>query len=207
MSSKATLGHLEWCPREVLELERWNERDQGKGEQDRQAAHLKRLLACTILLRNAGHMSPLSPQPSEDDFFLETSVASVIRLFRSAVALGSFCERPALAFNLWLYRAQPYPRLRPFVAVSSALLGIVISTSRGDANFRHRLLAWGDAIEASCRAKLGAEVESERWLVGLNSYQNCSGDSELWFDTMRHIALQRDATAPLLSWIETHPSR
>jgi hypothetical protein len=47
------LGLLAWNPREVLELERWNE---PTDDESMPASHLKRLMACTILLRNVGHL-------------------------------------------------------------------------------------------------------------------------------------------------------
>jgi hypothetical protein len=204
MSSTPPLGNLEWCPREVLELERWNDPDKEEHEQHRELCHIKRLFACTILLRNAGHMNSDSMRLSEHDFFLETSGASVARLLRSASALGGAFLRSALAFTLWLYRAQPYPRLRPFVALASALLAILASHAPSETDKEQRLLAWVDGVEADCRATVGKDVESETWLVGLNSYEAREEHRALWYDMMRQLASQRPASSAILSWVQTH---
>jgi hypothetical protein len=205
--STPTLGQLRWCPREVLELERRSEPDEiGEAQDDHRAAHLKRLFACTILLRNAGHMSPSPVRLSEDDYFLETSAASVMRALRSAVALGAFCYRPALAFTMWLYEAQPYSRLRPFAALSAALLGIVMSESDAESGSEARLLSWVDQVEESCRIALGREVGSDRWMIGLNTYQDLR-ERKLLLDTIRLISVLRKKQAiagALATWANVH---
>lgn len=208
ISSTPTLGDLGWRPREVLELERWSQPDEvGKTEDDYRAAHVKRLFACTILLRNAGHMSPSPVRLSEDDYFLETSAASVIRALRSAVALGALCYRPALAFNMWLYEAQPYSRLRPFVALSAALLGIAMTESDAEFGSETRLLSWVDQVEESCRIALGTDIGSDRWMIGLNTYQDCLRERKLLLDTIRLISMLRGKQAiagALATWADAH---
>ena len=64
------LGSLPWCPRVVLELERWTEPDEAQGNRrpSGKRGHRKRLLACVILLRNAAYISRRDVL-SQGDFF------------------------------------------------------------------------------------------------------------------------------------------
>ena len=75
LGDRPLLGLLPWHPLEVSELERWTT-PRCEGE------HLKRLLACTILLRNVGYV----PDPSET-FFVQESASTLLRLADSAIAL------------------------------------------------------------------------------------------------------------------------
>src|SRR5580700_338580 len=71
LAPNPTLGLLPWCPREVLQLERWNEPDSGSPDRppSDERGHLKRLLACVILLRNGAYVTgPFGL--SEEDYFL-----------------------------------------------------------------------------------------------------------------------------------------
>ena len=81
-------GLLPWWPREVLELERWSNPDRAylDSAPDGERGHLKRLLACLILLRNGAHLSE-AHRHSEEEFFLQTSSASLVRFTGSALAL------------------------------------------------------------------------------------------------------------------------
>src|ERR1700679_3868146 len=106
------LGLPPWHPREVLELERWSEPDEESphGPPSGDRGHLKRLLACEILLRNGAYVN--GPYDlSEEDFFLQTSAATLLQLTASALALG--IPDVALGFVLWLFEAQPHPGVRP----------------------------------------------------------------------------------------------
>ena len=70
LTAHPPLGMLPWCPREVLELERWNDPDHPYMDKPPSGArgHIKRLLACTILLRNGAYVS--GPYGlSDEDFF------------------------------------------------------------------------------------------------------------------------------------------
>ena len=117
LSPRPPLGLLPWWPREVLELERWSEPDRRHDGQppSGERGHLKRLLACTVLLRNAAYVtSRPDPFDFDEEFFLETSAASVVRLTGRALALR--IPGGALGFLLWLFESQPYPGFQPFVA-------------------------------------------------------------------------------------------
>src|SRR5438128_2715846 len=80
-----------------------------------QRRHTKRLMACTILLRNVGHLDN-TQRHSEEEFFIETSAATLLRLTESALAIGGDLPYLAVQFLLWLYRIQPYPMMRAFTA-------------------------------------------------------------------------------------------
>jgi hypothetical protein len=75
-------GAPPWCPREVLELERWGEDD-----------HLRRLFACALLAACLGY-------EEKDSFFLEGGIETLWRLADSAIVLGGVA--PRLALKSWL---------------------------------------------------------------------------------------------------------
>lgn len=185
---------LNWCPREVLELERWQEPSTaGKGniESFEREQHLKRLLACTILLRSAGHQS-LPARLSEEDFFLETSAASLVQLTRSVVTLETGFEQPALAFVLWLFERQSYPRLQPFAAFCALLL-MAAMPGRREADIAP-IFKWVDAVEARCRADIGCD-KSDHWLIGLNGYEDHRKACKRWQDAAQR-AFERQQISP-----------
>gem|GEM_PF-2793375 len=184
---------LNWCPREVLELERWQEPSIAvEGNiKSFEREHLKRLLACTILLRSAGYQSLPAPLSAED-FFLETSAASLVQLTRSVVALESGFERPALAFVLWLYERQSYPRLQPFAAFCALLL-MAAMPERCEADIA-RIYEWADAVEARCRADIGWDI-SDHWLLGLNRYEDDRKPRKRWQDATQR-AFERQQINP-----------
>jgi hypothetical protein len=171
---------LPWCPREVLELDRWNEPDlgyQGKPPSG-ERGQLKRLLACTILLRNGAYVSTQDAL-FEEEFFLKTSATSLVQLTRSGLALG--IPEPALGFILWLFDAQLHPALRPFTAFCA--LALVVAAGFGAASDKEiaEVCDWVDAEEEKSREVLGEEVDSAQWLIGLNSYEGLSDRNEWWF--------------------------
>ena len=180
---------LRWCPREVLELERWEEpADSGEGDAERfQRAHLKRLLACTILLRGASYPA-LVAQLADADFFLETSAASLVQLTRSVFALESGFETSTLAFLLWLYQRQPYPHLQPFVAFCALLFAAALPERR-DVDLA-AIYEWVEAVEARCRLELGRDV-SGNWLSGLNSYEDDTEQRKRWQEATRRAFERR----------------
>ncbi len=188
LSPYPTLGLLPWWPREVLELQRWSEPDQAsEGKRpEGERGHFKRLLACLILLRNVAYISqPYScyEQRYEEDFFLQTSAASVVQFTRSAIAIG--IPKPALGFLLWLVDKQQHPALRPFVAFS--VLVLALSMNLGEQTEHeypeHEIMEifdWVNTEEQCCRAVLGDEVDSSRWLIGLNSYECLRARDDEW---------------------------
>jgi len=167
-------GLLPWCPREVLELERWREPDETHidSPQSGERGHLKRLFACAILLRNGAYVSAQDGL-SEEDFFLQTSAASLDRLTRSAIAIE--VPRLALGFILWLFQVQKHPRLRPFIAFCARVLASAMEF--GDMPERDivQICDWVDDEEKQCRDLLGDDVETEQWLIGLNPYEERHG--------------------------------
>lgn len=172
---------LSWCPREVLELQRWDEPscsssaacDVAHFERE----HLKRLMACAILLRSAGHEA-LSPRLPEKDFFLETSAASLVQMIRSVFALDASYKAPALAFVLWLHERQSYIRLQPFAAFSALLLAATMADQE-EADAR-AICEWVDAVEARSKVAAAGNFESDRWLIGLNSYEDSTVRRGRW---------------------------
>jgi len=195
LRARAPLGLLPWYPREVLELERWN-------EPDGLAGHWKRLLACTILLRNVGHVTVTAI--SDEEFFVETSSPAVIQLVCSAIVVEG--EAPVLATRLllWLYGAQLHPAFRPFVAFGIVLLAAHcrnLSVPRRTRHSKRRpekplsvdiatLSVWMIEVESSARELLGDEVRTEDWLFGLNGYEQ---RRQSWISTAQSILAGDDA--------------
>jgi len=189
LTAHPPLGMLSWFPREVLELERWNTPDQSHLDTPPSGTrgHVKRLLACTILLRNAAYVS--SPRwGGEEDFFLQTSASTLNRLTQSALALQA--PELGLGFMLWLFEIQSHPALRPFTAFCA--LAFAAALGFGEASDQEIIGAcdWVDAEEVRSRAELGKDVDSERWLIGINSYERSQDRQEDW----RFIANQAFGT-------------
>ncbi len=173
MNGLGARGIPPWNPREVLELERWREPDQAyenvppTGER----GHLKRLLACAILLRDAAYVDVA--QYGEEEFFVETSADSVLQLARSCLALGQEPAAAAIGFLQWLFDLQKHPAFRPYVAFS--LLAAAITANAIDADVIE-LYDWVIGVEAAGRAaaiELDWSPVSPAWLVGINSYVGC----------------------------------
>ncbi len=176
------LGFLPWQQSmEVLELERWNNPDSAR-------AHFKRLLACTILLRNVAFVSG---EESDGAFFLETSAATVIQLVRSSIALGSEVSRLTIGFLLWLHNRQTHPMLRPFVSFGVLLLAI----QEGLTNLSETC-AWVEEDEKLARKQLGNDVHSAAWLVGLNYQEDLAEPRRPWVDTFAQVLAARAGQPP-----------
>ena len=191
------LGLLAWNPREVLELERWSEPDRQHGDQppSGQHGHVKRLLACTILLRNAAQVHG-AKHLSDEEFFVETSAATLIQLTRSAIALGGDAPYLAARFLLFVYSSQSHPAFRPFAACGVLLLTAHFATERlSSVNFSE-VCSWVLAVEAQCRVMLGSRVESARWLIGLNGYEDRKGSRGRWADSAKSILERLQKTCP-----------
>jgi hypothetical protein len=184
-----TLGLLPWNPREVLELERWSEPNMPHADlpPTQRHGHLKRVLASTILLRNAGHIA-VPESLSEAAFFVETSAAALIRLTESAIAIGGEWPYLTLQFLLWFYCSQRCAIIRPFTAFSILLL----FTSQHD-RFQESdvvgVCRWCVAVEEFSRAALGSDVASDAWLIGLNTYEDQNGRREIWADVATRVLI------------------
>ncbi len=132
--------------------------------------------------------------PSDDNFFLDTSVSSLIQLTRSAIALRAEAPETALGFMLWVYENQSYPRLRPFAAFCTLLLaaatpGFDRVTDEEAAKIRN----WVDDEEARCRNLLGYDVEPEEWLFDLNGYAGLGGRKGRWRAAAKQVFQQSKA--------------
>jgi hypothetical protein len=191
------LGLLPWNPREVLELERWTEPDQPIADQmpSGERGHFKRLLACTILLRNVGHVH-VGDGMYEEEFFVESSAATVIQLVLSAIALEEDAPEYAARLLLWVYVVQAHPALRPFAAFGVLLLAAHSGPDKLARVNLAGLCSWVLAIEAQCREALGDGVASERWLLGLNIYEKEDGENR-WAHAASSI-LTQEATRDLV---------
>jgi hypothetical protein len=175
LGPKPPLGLLPWCPREVLELGRWEDPDRAYTNQppSRERGHLKRLLACVILLRNGAYVSGRDAL-SEDDLFLQTSAASLNRFTRSAIAIE--VSQRALGFTLWLFQVQPHPGLRAFIAFCSLVLASAMGFGEATEQEIIQICDWVDDEEIQCREVLGDDVDTDRWLIGLNSHEKRRGE-------------------------------
>jgi len=182
------LGLLAWNPREVLELERWSEPETPYRNEppSGQHGHIKRLLACTILLRNAAYIDG-SKHLSEEEFFLETSATTLIQLTRSAIVIGGEAPYLVTRFLLWVYGRQAHPAFRPFAAFSFLLLTAHIGLDRLPSLDLSDVCAWVVAVEAQCREMLGSRVKSECWLIGLNRQEDCKRHRNRWADSAKAI--------------------
>ena len=182
-----TLGLLPWNPREVLELERWSEPDIPTRDlpPTPRHGHLKRALASTILLRNAGHIAD-PERTSEEALFVETSVATLIRLTESALAIGGELPYFTLQFLFWLYCSQRCAIIRPFVAFSILLL-ITAQHDRFQESDIAGVCRWCIAVEKFSRTALGSDVASDAWLIGLRTYEDQNGRREIWADVATRV--------------------
>jgi hypothetical protein len=178
-----TLGLLPWHPLEVLELQRWSEPDQAYTDHPPEGSkgHLKRLFACTILLRNVAFVFR---DDRNGEFFVETSAATVFRLVLSCIALGSQFSQLALGFLLWLHAKQSHPMLRPFVSFGVLLFQIQEDLARA---CLMDTCAWVEAEENSAREQLGRDVHSARWLIGLSYQEDHSERRAPWTDTFAQL--------------------
>jgi hypothetical protein len=182
-----TLGLLPWNPREVLELERWSEPDLPTRDlpPTQRHGHLKRALASTILLRNAGHIAD-PERTSEEAFFIETSAATLIRLTESALAIGGELPYFTLQFLLWLYCSQRCAIIRPFAAFSILLL-LTAQHDRFQESDIADVCTWCIAVEEFSRTALGSDVASDAWLIGLSTYEDRNGRREIWADVASRV--------------------
>jgi hypothetical protein len=185
LAPKPALGLPTWISiGEVLWLEQVSEPADVTG-------HSKRLFGCTILLRNVAFVTP--PEAGEANFFVELQAASVIQLVRSAIVLGSAASRLALGFLLWLHDKQSHPMLCPFVSFGVLLLQIQEDLAPASLV---ETVAWVEAEENSARERLGREVHSERWLVGLHYQEDSRKDRARWTNTLAQAITVRSGQLP-----------
>jgi hypothetical protein len=166
-------------------LERWEE-----PEGDATKGHLKRLFACTILLRNVAFVSN-AEWDREIEFFIAISAATIIQLVRSSVALGGEVPRRAMRFLLWVHAKQGHPILRPFVSFGVLLLQV----QEGPTNLPETC-AWVEEDERLAREQLGDDVHSPKWLVGLNYQEDNLDCQKLWADTFAQVIAARSGQLP-----------
>lgn len=174
LSEAPELGLLPWCPREVLELERWQEPDRSYDDSPPKGrmGHLKRLLACAILLRNAAYICNSNSVADGDTlFFLDTSAATALRLARSAISIGAEAIPLALGFVVWTHSQIDYPFLTPFITFAILLLvgaGSFKRLTDRDSEDLSQILV---NEELRARLSLGEDVNNDKWLTGLNLYE------------------------------------
>jgi hypothetical protein len=179
------LGFLDWYPGEVLELERWEEPQDERG-------HLKRLLACTILLRNAGYLEDASSSTTELVRVVESAIA--LDAMRSPLARrkrgraqrrdpGDDVVKLALRFVHWIReRHQHAPDFRPFATFGVILLAAHAGEAAASGE---ELVALCDSViteEAACREELGSLAPSQQWLTGLSFYEMEERRRARWID-------------------------
>lgn len=200
LSNTPSLGLLPGNPREVLELQRWSEPDNVYDRPpEGRRGHLKRLLACTILLRNIPYIP--AKHPSRETawaakFFVQTSAATALKLCASALRLGEPFPQLSLDFLLWLSPGISDQSVSPFVAFSILLL--TGSDQRLAPEVKLRALDWLLTQKAEARANLQRSVVSDRWLFGLNPYEgHAEGYEERWQSEIRQLVTDTlDASDP-----------
>jgi hypothetical protein len=194
ISDAPVTGLLGWCPREMLELERWNEPELSPQGQlpDTSYGHSRRLLACTLLLQSAASTEVTTTLGAED-FFLDTSASTLIQLTRGAISLGDECPTRALGFMLWLYSVVRYPRLLPFIAFCALLLWLEGFGSQYGCGDLKEVWQWVLEEESRYRERYPSEVESELWLVGISSYEDRDGHRLRWFETAKQVLKKQAA--------------
>ena len=166
--------------------------------------HRKRLLACTILLQSGGSIGRATNR--EEELFLDTSASTVIQLTRSAVFLGDQAPALTLSFLVWLYETVRYPRLCPFIAFCTFLLWLENGGAHYGCEAISRTWQWVLEEELSYRQECAREIQSERWLVGISSYEDAAAHRARWFRAGKQI-LQKgtacwDERTMILDWID-----
>lgn len=164
------LGALPWHPLEVLDLE-----THSKLVPSDQRGHLKRLLACTILLRNAGHTE--NPRDSNDDI-LDGAEKRLLQLTLSSLALD--VPKRALGFVLWMLEAPLRPEIRPFAAFCALLLATAAGFGKASEAEILEVCGWVHREERHCREFLNHGIYSDRWLVGLSVHERRPEDRARW---------------------------
>jgi hypothetical protein len=88
---------------------------------------------------------------------------------------------------LWILDKQTHPAFRPFASFCVLLLAVHIGLGEPTGEDLLELCRWVQNEEAWGREALGHEVSSERWLIGLNSWENGKGQRELWVNAASQI--------------------
>ncbi len=164
VSSGEVPSPLTWCPREVLDLTRWDEPLPGDGDMAFQRRHLLRAFACTVLIRSYGDGAGYSDEGGRE--------ATVLHLLDSLAVLGpSFADldRDTVALLAWVIpRLAPRePEDHPFFGLAAVWFGL------GAALPDPALLALArwvmdaeDAVSGRWRGSLGVGA-SGPWLLPL----------------------------------------
>ncbi len=194
LAPKPELGLLPWHPREVLELERWEEPDEWWNDRPPtgMTGHWRRLFACTVLLRNVAFVFPddFDGDVYTGDFFIATSAATILQLIRSSFALGGEVTRLAMRFLLWLHGKQSLPMLRPFISFGVLLLDIYCKDPM-DPNLLDTC-KWVEEDEKLARSELEEhDIHSAKWLVGLNYQEDSRDRFKLWTETLEQAIAAR----------------
>jgi hypothetical protein len=147
------------------------------------------MLACTILLRNAGCAVPESPY---NDFFLELSASTLLQLVHSIMVDREFelTLTAGLALVLWLYESQQFAPPQPFAAFSALILGAHRDFGSAAESNMQAVCHWVEVVEARCRRMLGGNGQSERWLLGLNPYVDLNDRPTRWISAATTAFLQ-----------------
>ena len=184
--------------REVLELERWSEPEKHSVSSPPSGSrgHLKRLLACTLLLQDAAE--PETDSGIGDRDFVESSASTLIQLTRSAIALREGVPVLALGFLLWVWTSQPAPSFSPFASFCIVLLSVRLGLGQLADSDLAELFDWAEQEEARCRDALQHDAQSERWLTGLNIYQGGREDRNRLLDCGKQVI-----AAPMLRYPQT----
>ena len=198
MGERPARGSAAFGAREVLQLERWTEPERYYRDSppsgDR--GHRKRLLACTLLLRDMAESG--GNRGTDYDDFVEESAPTVIQLTRSAIALDEDVSRLALAFLIWLRGMQPHPRFSPFASFCIVLVSVHIGIGHLSDKHLSELFGWMEREEARCREALGWHVKSSRWLTGINYHIDNRKNRDRLLDCGR-----RTLAAPMGQYPET----
>ncbi len=164
VSSGQVPAPLEWCPREVLELTRWDEPSSDDGDAVFRRRHLLRAFACAALIHSYGDGAGYDYEGGR--------AATVLHLLGSIVVLApSFndLDRDTLALLAWITPrlAAREPEDHPFFGLAALWLGL------GTALADPALLALAEwvmdaesAVSGRWRASLGVGATG-RWLLPL----------------------------------------
>lgn len=180
---------LEWEPKEVCELIRWNdpvifdpEQINKAGEEDR-SHHLERAFACAILLRFA---------EANDEHYSMGENSTAAALIASALVLGGPCIG---LVGRCLASLGMTPHLddgeRGLIALGVLICG---AEQRSVAPTKLNLLA--EAIlsfESTVRAEQAFHCWTEEWLFGLTNYGQ---RFPLWKSLARHVLLEPATSHP-----------
>lgn len=163
-SSGKVSSPLGWCPREVLELTRWDEPSPNDGEAVFWRCHLLRAFACAALLCSYGDGADYSYEGGRD--------ATVVHLLGSLAVLGptlADLDRDAIALLAWVIPRLAARELEDHPFFGFAALWFGLDASLSDTALL-ALAEWvmeaEDAVNGKWRESLGVGVTGP-WLLTL----------------------------------------